>query len=192
MRLIVLVKHAQPVLEAAVPPRLWQLSVEGEAQARRLAERLAEFMPLTLVCSKEPKAKRTCEMLSDELRVPLRVIGGLEEIDRPVLPISSPDEYQRLNARLFQDLSTPAIGRESGAQALSRLSAALTTAIEASPGTDTLVVVTHGTVIALLVAKHNEMDAMDLWKRLTCPSFVVLALPGFELRRVVDHWPVTS
>ena len=92
-----------------------------------------------------------------------------------------------MNARIFVDQSKPTIGRESGAQALSRFSAALTTTIEDASDPETLVAVTHGTVISLLVAKHNDMDPMDLWKRLRCPSFVVLAFPGFELRRVVGR-----
>ena len=38
---LILVKHAQPILDAAVPPARWQLGIEGERQANRLARVLA-------------------------------------------------------------------------------------------------------------------------------------------------------
>jgi broad specificity phosphatase PhoE len=183
---LVLVKHAQPVLDAAVPARLWTLGEVGEVQATRLAWKLRELMPLTLVCSREPKAKRTCEIVASELGVSMRVVDGLEELDRPVLPLMSAEEHDRLNSRIFEDLAKPGIGEESGLQALGRFTTALTKAIDEA-ATDTLVVVTHGTVVSLLVSKHNDVDPIALWRRLSCPSFAVLTLPTFELRAIVDH-----
>jgi len=186
-RRIILVKHAQPILDATMAPRHWQLSAEGADQARRLAQRLAEFMPFTLACSREPKAQRTGAIVAEELDLPMRVVEGLEEFDRPALPLMPAAEHEHLNARIFTDLSRVVIGRESGAQALARFREGVMTALDGAPDTKTLVVVTHGTVMSLLVAAHNDIDPMDLWKRLTCPSFVVLALPGFALARIVEH-----
>jgi len=186
-RYIVLVKHAQPILDATVAPSHWQLSPEGEDQATRLAQRLAEFMPLSLACSRELKARRTAEIAAGELGVSVRVIEGLEEFDRPALPLMPPAEHEQLNARIFDDLSSAAIGDESGAHALARFRAGVITALDGVPITDNLVIVSHGTVISLLVAAHNHIDPMTLWKRLTCPSFVVLTLPDFGLVRSVWH-----
>lgn len=186
-RRIVLVKHAQPILEPTVAARYWALSREGEDQARRLARRLEQFMPFALACSCELKARRTGEIVAGELGVPMRIVDRLEEFDRPVLPLMPAAEYAQLNARIFDDLSTAVIGNESGAQALARFTAGIRKVLEGVPDTESLVVVTHGTVISLLVSAHNDVDPMDLWKRLKCPSFVVLTLPTFKLVGVVDQ-----
>ena len=77
------------------------------------------------------------------------------------------------------------LGAESGQEALSRFSAAIDAAL-AKIDAPTLVAITHGTVIALFVANYNDVEGFDLWKRLECASFVVLELPTFSLRDVVD------
>jgi broad specificity phosphatase PhoE len=184
---LILVKHAQPILDPAVPPKYWQLSPEGENQAERLARVLVQFMPFTLASSTEPKAQRTAEIAGEALGVQIHTVEGLHEFDRPALPIMSAVEHERLNTAIFDDLSRVMIGSESGAQALARFTAGVHTALETAAGSRTLVTVAHGTVISLLVAAHNTIDPRGLWKRLQCPSFIVLALPGFRLVRVEDN-----
>ncbi len=49
---------------------------------------------------------------------------------------------------------------------------------------DVVAMVAHGTMISLLVARHNDIDAFGFWQRLGPPSFCVLAVPGFELQGV--------
>ena len=184
---LVLVKHAQPILDAAVPASLWRLSPEGEVQARHLARRLEEFRPLFLASSSEPKAMRTGEIVAAALGVPMRAVPGLEEFDRPALPLMSPAAHEELNAPIFDDPSVVVLGRESGAQALARFTAGVTMALDSASQAGNLVIVAHGTVISLFVAAHNDIDPKALWKRLTCPSYVVVRLPGFVLERVVEH-----
>jgi broad specificity phosphatase PhoE len=182
---LVLVKHALPVLDATKPAKEWQLSAEGELQSRRLAGRLRAFAPLRLVASPEPKALRTAELVGAELGVCASSIDGLREFDRPRLPHLSKPDHERLNAQIFVDSSRRVLGAESGEEALSRFSAAIDAAL-AKTDAPTLVAITHGTVIALFVANYNDVEGFDLWKRLECASFVVLELPTFSLRDVVD------
>lgn len=184
-RQIVLVKHALPVLDPARPAREWQLGAEGEARARSLALALQRFAPFRLVSSTEPKAMRTAEIVADAFGVELTGVDGLQEIDRPVLPIMPRDEHERFNARLFEQFDAPVIGAESARTALERFSAALGDVVASDP-TSKVVVVTHGTVIALFAAAHNPLDAFHLWQRLDCSMFVVLALPSFQLLELVN------
>lgn len=181
-RRLVLVKHAQPVLDSAVPARFWRLGPEGEEQSHRLAETLEQFLPLALTCSSEPKASRTAEIVAAHLGVRMRTVDGLEEFDRPSLPLMSAEEHERLNASLFQEPSRPVLGTESADQALARFSAAVANAIDETPQDHNLVVVTHGTVMSLFVSKYKPVDPFELWKTLPCASFVELALP--ELSRL--------
>jgi broad specificity phosphatase PhoE len=48
------------------------------------------------------------------------------------------------------------------------------------------VILTHGTVLSLFVARATGMEPFVLWKRLGLPSFVVLRFPQLELVRVVE------
>lgn len=180
---LVLVKHAQPVLDAAVPAREWRLAQEGERQAQDLAASLRGFLPFTLVSSHEPKAVATAGIVGRALSLPVRVVAGLEEFDRPALPILPADEHVRLNARIFESPAEPVLGRESALGALQRFASAVESAISEADQ-PTLVAITHGTVISLLVAAHNPVPPLDFWQRLTCGSFVVLAVPGFRLLAV--------
>jgi broad specificity phosphatase PhoE len=187
VRRIVLVKHALPTLEAGVPAREWQLNKDGEAQARGLAARLHSFMPFELTSSHEPKARRTAEIVASELGMPFRAQVGLEEFDRPALPLLPANEHTALNAPIFSDLSRRVLGRESGAEAMQRFRAAVVSLIDANRLSEPLVIISHGTVIALLVSAHNDVDGFQLWRELSCASFLVVTYPGFKLVSGVER-----
>ena len=74
---VVLVKHASPILDSSRPAREWRLGEEGEAQSRRLADRLRAFSPLRLVASPEPKAFKTGQVVAAELDLPITSVEGL-------------------------------------------------------------------------------------------------------------------
>jgi broad specificity phosphatase PhoE len=179
-RLLVLVKHALPVLEAMVPPREWELSPAGEAEAVRLAERLREYLPFRLVASPEPKALRTGEIVAATLGVPLQRRDGLRELDRRPFPIMSAEAHQRVNAAVFDSIERPVLGRESARAALARFSGTILAEL-ASTGSGNVVAVTHGTVISLFVGDHTGLDPFTLWKSLECATFVVLQVPSYHL-----------
>jgi broad specificity phosphatase PhoE len=181
---VVLVKHAQPVLDATEPARKWSLAAEGEAQSRRLAGRIRAFMPCRFVSSPEPKALRTCEIVAGELGMPMTTVAELREIDRRVLPIMPPPEHEALNARIFSEFDQRVVGCESAREAQERFSAAVLGALRETDQ-DNLVVLAHGTVISLFVSAHNRVDAYELWRRLQCPSFVVLERSSLALVDVV-------
>jgi broad specificity phosphatase PhoE len=186
-RQIVLVKHALPTLDASVAAREWRLGADGEAQARALAGRLRSFAPSALFSSPEPKAARTAELVGMGLGLVHRIGQGLEEFDRPVLPLLPAGEHAALNAPIFSEPDRQVLGRESGAAALRRFEAALAALVDAERAPGTLVIISHGTVIALLVAAHNDVDGFHLWRELSCASFVVLTYPGFGLTSPVER-----
>ena len=185
---LVLVKHAMPVREPAVAPRHWRLGLEGEHQSRRLANRLLAYAPLRLVASPEHKALMTGQLVAAELGLNVSAAAGLEEFDRPPLPLMPKAEHERIVAPIFGDLHRRVLGAESGHDALTRFSAAVDTEL-AQTDAPNLVVITHGTVISLFVAAHNDIDGFELWKQLACPSFVVLDVPSFSVREIVNARP---
>jgi broad specificity phosphatase PhoE len=185
-RLLVLVKHAQPELQAAVAPRHWQLGATGRAGAKRLAMALEEFRPLRLEHSPEPKAAQTAELVAMELGLERHERFGLEELERAPQPILQRDAYVAHNARLFAEPTSAVVGTESAVHALSRFEVAIHAALSDTSRAENLVVISHGTVIALFVAAHNSVEAFALWQRLSCPALVVLTATDYALREVRD------
>jgi broad specificity phosphatase PhoE len=173
---LILVKHAQPVLDPAVAPREWRLGRDGEEQSQRLAAHLSAFLPFTLVSSSEPKAVRTAEIVAATLGIASAAVDGLEEFDRPAMPIVTPDEHTRLNASIFTTRAQPVLGRESADAALARFSTAIDRALVPLPSGHTLVVIAHGTVIALFVAQQTGRDAFELWRSLECADWFELEM----------------
>jgi broad specificity phosphatase PhoE len=181
---VILVKHALPVLDPSTPARNWQISAEGIAQAHRLAAALRPFAPLRLASSPEAKAVGTSEILATAFGVDIGIVDDLRELDRPVLPILATNEHEALNQRVFLECDQPVLGTESARAALDRFERAVRAQLAADDGC-TPVVVSHGTVISLLVSAHNSIDAFTLWKTLKCPSFVRLDA-SFALDEIVE------
>jgi broad specificity phosphatase PhoE len=183
---LILVKHALPELEPERAPRHWQLGPRGHAGAKRLAAALRQFLPLRLESSSEAKAAQTADVVALELGLMRHERVGLEEIDRPAQPILSRETHVAHNARLFLEPARAVVGAESAERASSRFSAAVAAALSKRTSVEHLVVVTHGTVIALFVAAHHPVDAFALWQRLSCPALVRVSIPDFALLEVQD------
>jgi broad specificity phosphatase PhoE len=65
----------------------------------------------------------------------------------------------------------------------------ITTAVELVMGRhpkETVVIVAHGTVIALFAARHTDIDPFPLWRRLGLPSFVAFERPEYRLVAIED------
>jgi broad specificity phosphatase PhoE len=172
------------VLDMSRPPREWVLSAQGELQSKQLAGRLRAFLPLRLVTSTEPKARSTGRVIAAELDLQVSAVDGVQEFDRPASPWQAKVDRERENASIFYDPTRRVLGEESGLDALNRFSAAIR-AEQDRTVEQNLVVVTHGTVIALFVAAHNPVNAFELWRDLECCSFVVLDRGSFSLREIV-------
>jgi broad specificity phosphatase PhoE len=162
------------------------LGPAGQRQAAALAGELRRFLPFRLAASPEPKAGRTAEIVADTLDLCLHHDDGFREIDRPVLPIMPREEHETCNLRLFADFDRPVIGTESARDAQHRFAAAVVRAVERDESLNH-VIIAHGTVIALFAAGEDRAHAVALWRRLQCPSFVVLDLPSMQVREVVDQ-----
>jgi broad specificity phosphatase PhoE len=182
---IVFIKHALPVLDGSRPAKEWRLGEEGRVQAKRLALQLRAFAPLRLICSVEPKAMETGQIVAERLDVTLTVAEGLQEFDRPLLPIMTRAEHERMNEAIFTDVERCVLGTESARSALERFSAALDAQL-AQTEDEALAIVTHGTVISLFVGAHNGISAFELWKRLSCPSIVIVERLTFGIVDVIE------
>lgn len=194
MRRLILVKHSLPEIEPAVLSHHWRLGEEGRRRCVALAELLTPYAPVAIVASTEPKAAETGEIVAGRLGLPLEAVAGLRENDRTGLGYLGDAEYEARFARFFAEPTAPVVGRETAAEAGARFADAVEGAMaryasrEADPRRDgSLVVVAHGTVISLFVARHAAVEPFPLWRRLGLPSFVVLAVPALALLEVIER-----
>lgn len=177
---LILVRHSQPQIDLAVPAGRWHLSPEGEQRCLLLAERLAEYEPDLIVSSTEPKAVETARAVAHRLGLPFKTSLGLHEHDRSSVLNLDRGSFHESVARLFAHPGELVFGRETADQARKRFRRAIDDLLLLYPRAN-LVVVTHGTVLALYVATLAGMDAYFLWQQLSMPSFAVLDRPPLRL-----------
>lgn len=170
---LLLIKHARPLVDPAVPSHEWGLSHEGRLQCATLADRLRPHAPTLIFSSDEPKAIETAELLSKHLNVPHQAAAGLHEHDRSNVAQMRTGEFISAMAHFFQHPAQKVLGLESADRCATRFNNAVHALKDRYP-TETLAVVTHGTVLALHLADLTDQDAFQLWRRMQLPSYAVI------------------
>ncbi len=186
MRKLILIKHARPTVDPAIPPSRWELSGEGRSSCTPLADALRKHDIKALVSSREIKAQQTAEELSRQLPVPMEVVDDLHEHERDNVPHMPTREFISMMALVFKQQRRRVLGRESAERARERFLRALDRVMERYPEGN-IGVVSHGTVISLAVNYLTGEDAYGLWRNMGLPSYVVLELPEYRLAEVVER-----
>jgi broad specificity phosphatase PhoE len=172
---LILVKHSVPEMDEAHPANTWRLSKEGQVRARRLAEQLEDFEPEVILSSNEPKAKETAEIVASRFQLDTQVDPDLHEHDRSNVPFLSLDRFQVSIREFFQKPDELVFGSETANQAHARVYQAVHSILNKHRN-KTIVIVTHGTVISLFVARLTGSSDLELWNKLGLPSFVAMDL----------------
>jgi broad specificity phosphatase PhoE len=181
---IILIKHASPQVDPAVPSDQWRLSERGRASCVKLAELVRPHVPTAIVSSEEPKAVETAELVAQKLSIPHRSAPNLHEHDRRNVPHMRSSEFISMVEVFFRKPDELVLGRETARQALDRFNSDLEDVIRQNPA-DSIAVVTHGTVLALFLAEKTNRPGFELWRQLGLPSFAVLELPDYRVVETV-------
>ncbi|TAK13978.1 MAG: histidine phosphatase family protein [Anaerolineae bacterium] len=182
-----LIRHAQPEPDATAPASEWRLSHEGRRATVALAAGLQDAGITRLVASFEPKAVETARLLAAELGIPSAIAAGLHEHDRSNVGfLPAQERLEELIKELFDKPEERVFGKETANEARFRFQAAVERLLEANPG-ETLGVVSHGTVISLLVSAANGFDGYAYWKSMGMPDVLKVSLPGFRLEEHKNH-----
>jgi broad specificity phosphatase PhoE len=172
---LIFFRHSLPVIDPAIPAREWRLSEEGQLRCRLLAERLANFNPQRIVSSLEPKALETAQIVAETLGMPYESTGGLHEHVRSRTGHASQEAFEASVKAFFEQPGQLVFGDETADQAHTRFTQAVEVIQERYPGQAPLVIVTHGTVISLFVARTCGVDPFCLWKSLKLPCMVIFS-----------------
>jgi broad specificity phosphatase PhoE len=181
-RKLILIRHSLSEIEPDVPAAKWLLSEEGVARARTFAARVDPGTARCVFTSTEPKAAHTARLLGAPWHLPVEETAGLHEHERPEPRMLPRDQFEDLVRAVFTRPSEVVFGSESADAALERFGSAVMRAIDQTARD--AVIVSHGTVIALFVAKHTGTDPFEFWKRQQMPFAVTLALPHLRLEKL--------
>ena len=110
-------------------------------------------------------------------------VSGLHEHDRTGVPFLGDEEFAQAAKDFFENPDRFVWGNETAEEAGDRFEGAVRRVLD-ERGEEVVAIVAHGTVISLLVTRHNDIDTFGFWQRLGLPSFCVLSVPGFELQEV--------
>ena len=172
---LILVKHSVPEIVQSVPAREWKLSELGRVRARRMAELLKQYQPEVVLSWKEPKAQETAEIIAGIHQIELRIAEDLHEHDRSNVPFLTHDEFQASIHEFFLKPNELVFGIETAGQAHGRFYRSVHSILNEHTN-KTVVIVTHGTVIALFVSRLTGSPAFEIWNRLGLPSFIAIEL----------------
>lgn len=166
-------------VEFGVPAETWRLGAEAADALGETAAALAGAGLRRIVSSPEPKAEGTARILAATLGLPVETRAGLEEHHRLVAQ-QSPDRdvFVASVRRFFERPEEVVFGTESAAAALDRFRTAVSAVMASSAGDEAIV--THGTVMTLLLAAAGNGDAMAIWSSLALPDHVVLNWPALQ------------
>lgn len=186
MRKLILIRHAETKGSAEIPNRDWPLTERGRASIPALAEAIRPFQIDTLITSTHGKAIETGELLSADLGIEVDdTVAEFDEHDRSANApyMANKADFETMMARFFAEPAEVVFGTESAFDARGRFASGIYDTQDESPNGN-IAIVTHGTVMALFIARCLGVEAYDVWRdiqRLGMPCYAVLSLPDFTM-----------
>lgn len=180
MRKLILIKHARPRIVESVAAEEWELSEEGRAACKPLAEIIRPHDPAVIVSSEEKKAQETARLLAESLATPLETATGLQEHDRSNVPMMRSGEFLSALALFFKESNRLVLGKETAYQAADRFELAIKQLLDRHPDGN-IAVITHGTVLALFASENGAGDPFQLYRQLGLPSVMVFSVPDYRV-----------
>ncbi|HEY9556750.1 MAG TPA: histidine phosphatase family protein [Acidimicrobiales bacterium] len=163
---ILYVRHAMAAADDSRHPTEWVLDDEGRGAASDLADRLEVADGIgVLVSSTEPKALGTAEVIATRWGAEVTSDERLREATRPWVGPG----YRAVAHRYLRGETID--GWEQQAVVAARADEAVHDAVKAADGR-TVVVVTHGLVLATLLCRilGDDFDAESFWSCLAFPD----------------------
>jgi broad specificity phosphatase PhoE len=188
LRKLILIKHASPQVDPNVPAEQWELSEQGRSCCAALAEAVRPYAPSVIVSSSEPKAQQTAQLVAAELGVKFEEGADLFEHDRSNVPHMPGREFISMMELTFRRPGELILGEETADEALERFEQAVEQVLAAHPDGN-VAIVSHGTVIAVLLARHGAGRGFQIWRDMGLPSLAVLEVPGYRLEKMVARIP---
>ena len=178
---LILVRHAQPVIDPDSPSERWLLAPEGLAATAELGQALAPYAPRAIQCGDEAKMIGTAEVLAKVLGVAVTRSAGLSEHARRTTKFGDKAVFEAAIKKLFERPGEIVYGEESADMTYARFAAAIDGIVESG----TVVAVTGGTALSIFLSRRSGVDAFETWKGLRLPMAFVLDRTSWRIARTI-------
>lgn len=183
MSRLFLVRHAHADW---VPDEQRPLSPRGGRDASRLAGLLAPRLPAAIYTSPARRAVETIAPLASRL--------GLRPIELPALrerelPVQRAEDFAEAVSASWRESGAPVGGGESNEAAQARGVQAVRLVLERHAG-QTVVVATHGNLLALVVNAFDARYGHEFWQGLSFPDIYELRFQRDRLASLRRVWGV--
>ena len=150
-RKIYFVTHPDVVIDPAIPVPQWSLSARGKRRMQSLLSQ--DWMPQVdaIYCSAEQKAIDGAAILAEAHGLPVHRVAGLGENDRSATGYLPKGEFEATADAFFAQPSESIRGWERAIDAQARIIGAVERLASTTPGSGSIVIVSHGGVGTLLL-----------------------------------------
>lgn len=160
------------------------LSAKGQADAERVAECLDTAQPVAIYSSPYRRARQTVEPLAARLGVPIHEHTDLRE---RTLSAGPAGEFEAAVHATWADFDFAHPGGEPNRDAQRRV-VAVHTALARRHATQSVVLSTHGNLLALLLNYYDPSVGFDFWRALSTPDIYRLTLSPRREATVERMW----
>lgn len=148
---LIFLRHAETKIESEVPSSKWDLTLFGVTQAQNLAKSEYFLDIQIIISSPEKKAIKTIEPLAEKLKVPIKIIEDLKELDRNKGVFSTTKEYNE-NVRAAFKKPKQAINNWETVEAASQRFTNQINIIDKQNSEKKILIVSHGIILNLYFA----------------------------------------
>lgn len=171
MKRLYIVRHCSAAGQAPDAP----LTSEGKAQAQRLADFLQDKEIEPIISSPYVRAVNSIEPLAERLNLEVQVDPRLSE---RILSPEPLENWLDCLKHTFTDFDLAYDGGESSRQAMNRVVAVVDELLPRHP--ESVVVVTHGNLMTLLLRYFDKRFGFEEWAALTNPDVYLVTVNGSE------------
>jgi len=186
MNRVLLVRHAEPDIDVAVPAEEWSLTARGVESTSRLATILADLAPTVIVTSPERKAVETGRVIAGSLGLPLEQDASFSEHGAsPLKFMTDYAEFRELVKRHFAEPDRIVMRDESSRDAGERFGRGIRQLEQQSTSpADVPVIVSHGRIMASWLAGLTGGSPWEIWNDFRMPDLIEVDLSQATMRKV--------
>ena len=160
------------------------LMAEGVVQAKQVSDKIASLAPglVAIYCSPFRRAQQTLEPLAERLGLRIAVVDDLREKHMSDEPIPDLPAARR---QMWEDADFRLPGGETNGEAQVRATQAVKQ-IQAAHPNEAVAVVSHGTLMGLILNTYDPSFGYEEWRAITMPDIFRVDVPPTGAP-VVEH-----
>lgn len=176
MTTIILIRHAPTQPDKNQHSTKWQMTDDAQKLCHALAKQLSDYEPGKIYTSTEVKAQATGRFIAEKLdNIPVEIVDNLQETQRQSKKFyDSQNEFHAAVRKAMLSPDEVLFGDETFADARKRLAEQVATLVKQHPD-DTIVIVSHGRILSMYLAKLMRQLPVSIWGKLQMPAYAVLS-----------------